>query len=112
MSLLIKTSDNSYNIYVDEYINKNFYSYIDDLNKGQKFILCYPKNLKFHISKIISNLKSFGINILSHLFTAALAESERHSLLRIYLGKAYWQILHFLICCADQREKPTNGIVR
>ena len=65
MSLLIKTSDNSYNIYVDEYINKNFYSYIDDLNKGQKFILCYPKNLKFHISKIISNLKSFGINILS-----------------------------------------------
>ncbi len=57
-------------------------------------------------------LHSFGMNALSHLLIAALAEFERHSLLRMYLGNAYREVLFFLICLADQIEDPTNGMVR
>lgn len=63
MNLSINTKEKSYNIFVDDHINHNFYDYVNKVNNGQKFIVCYSEKLNVFASNIISNLESNEVNV-------------------------------------------------
>ena len=64
MKLSINLNKNSYDVLIEEGLYQNISKYLDDLNKSQKFILCYPSNLNGYANTIVKELNDKNYNIV------------------------------------------------
>ena len=74
MKLSINLNKNSYDVLIEEGLYQNISKYLDDLNKSQKFILCYPSNLNGYANTIVKELNDKNYNIVK----LEVKDGEKH----------------------------------
>ena len=74
MKLSINLNKNYYDVLIEEGLYQNISKYLDDLNKSQKFILCYPSNLNGYANTIVKELNDKNYNIVK----LEVKDGEKH----------------------------------